>query len=762
MASGAAGLIYQVIWTQDLVLIFGNTTQAIVTTVTAFLSGLGLGALVGAAIGRRLRRALIAYGILEIGTGCFALLMPLALDLIATVFRNAYLGLPPGEVALIRFALAFTAMTPVTLLMGMTLPLLTRSLVRAKPQVGERVARLYGLNTLGAAAGAAGSGYVLLEILGLRGTTFVAVALNLGAGCGALLISRAAGKAQAPSPRIPKDRPLFRGRQWLLLGITFVSGFVSLAMEMLWTRLFMQATGSPIYVFVAILAVFLIGICGGSLIYERQRYRAPQPETLGLCLAGASVLALLPLIISDIDGPAVLPLAVGLILPVTVLLGYAFPLTVHLFVGDVEQASSGVGFVYAANTAGCVFGTVIAGFVLIPAIGTNKSIFALCVAEAVVGGALAIGFAARSRTVMTILAVGLIATIVTISFAPQANLTFIQHQSESVSQPHAHFEDDVAMVDVRGGSPWHRRLFVNGTSITNLSVEPKLLAYIPKILRPDSRSMLNICFGMGTTFRTSILLGLHTDAVDLDPTVPRVMHWFYHDANRYLHSALAHVIINDGRNYVRLSNKRYDLITVDPPPPSWSAGAVVLMAKEFYSEARQHLNPGGILATLLTVSRFDVAGEKILIRTFRASFRYTMVLHGGTSLGIILLGSQAPMNSSISNSAIMRVLGSRTSRANLVTSFFFGRVPVSAWPSVVRHHIWLTNDQVAGYVRSGPILTDDHPYSEYYLIRDFYLRSTLFERLALELASVVAGLLALLVIWLGAESLWRRRPSSQN
>jgi len=152
LASGAAGLIYQVVWTQELVLIFGDTTLAIVTTVTAFLAGLGIGSLVGAAVGARLRRPLAVYGLLEVAVGCLALLMPLAFGVIATVFRTAYLSLPPTEVALIRFGLAFVALAPVTMLMGMSLPVLTRHLVREDPEVGERIARLYGLNTLGAVA----------------------------------------------------------------------------------------------------------------------------------------------------------------------------------------------------------------------------------------------------------------------------------------------------------------------------------------------------------------------------------------------------------------------------------------------------------------------------------------------------------------------------------------------------------------------------------------------------------------------------------
>ena len=138
-----------------------------------------------------------------------------------------------------------------------------------------------------------------------------------------------------------------------------------------------------------------------------------------------------------------------------------------------------------------------------------------------------------------------------------------------------------------------RSLYINGTNITRLTIVTKVLAYVPKAARPNASTLLSICFGMGTTYRSAIIAGLHTTAVDLDPTEPSVMSWFYPDANKYLHNPLGQVVINDGRNYVRLSNKRYDLIDIDSPPPIWSAGAVVLLTQEFYQEALQRLTPGG-------------------------------------------------------------------------------------------------------------------------------------------------------------------------
>jgi spermidine synthase len=727
LASGAAGLIYQVVWTQDLVLIFGDTTLAIVTTVSAFLAGLGMGSLLGAAIAARLRRALAVYGLLEITVGCLALLMPLAFDVIATLFRSAYLSLPPTEVALIRFGLAFVALAPATMLMGMSLPVLTRHLVRENPEVGERIARLYGLNTLGAVVGSVASGYLLIELIGLRETTLVAVALNLAAGGSAVLMSRAFGAADV-HPRRAGRRPPLQPRQRLLLGVTFASGLVSLALEVLWTRMMLQGTGSSIYVFIAVVAVFLTGIAGGSLVYERQKHRAPQLDTLGALMAAAAGLALVPMIVSNIYGPTWLPLAVVFILPVTTIFGYTFPLTVRLFVDRADQASRGVGLAYAANTAGCVAGTVLAGFVLIPALGTSVAIITVSLLQAALGAALAARYAPGRKFLRPAVGAIAAAALLVVIFIPAAKLTYVQREVAATRLPTAHYEDSVASVDVTGGPARSRNLYINGQGITKLSIDTKVLAYVPKVARPDARTMLNICFGMGSTYRSSLILGMRTTAVELDPTVPALMSWFYPDAGKYLHSRLSRIIVTDGRNYVRLSTERYNLITVDLPPPIWSAGAVVLLTREFYQEAGQRLTPGGVLATFIPKERRPL--ERMLLRTFRSAFRYMSVVFAPRPFGTYVLGG-APD---------------------------FRPHSTADWVSIIRGSVWLTNNQVNAYAGSGPLITDDHPLTEYFLLNGASEGTE--ELAALRLSLVVAGLLGLLIIGTAADSASRRRARS--
>jgi spermidine synthase len=755
LASGAAGLMYQVVWTQDLVLIFGDTTLAIVTTVSAFLAGLGIGSLVGAVVGARLRRALAVYGLVEIAVGCLALVMPVAFGVIATAFRGAYLSLPPAEVALIRFGLAFVALAPVTVLMGMSLPVLTRHLVREDPQVGDRIARLYGLNTLGAVVGSVASGYLLIELVGLRGTTLVAAGLNLVAGCGAVLMSAVAGAGAAgPGPAggpAGGPRPRLRARQRLLLAVTFVSGLVSLALEVLWTRMMLQATGSSIYVFIAVVAVFLMGIAGGSLVYERRRDRRPRLATLGALLAAAGGLTVVPMIVSNVSGPHWLPLAVLLIVPVTTIFGYTFPLTVRLFVGSAEEASRGVGLVYAANTAGCVAGTVLAGFVLIPSLGTSASIITAGAVLAVAGGALAFGSAPRAGMLRPAACLAAAAALLAVLFIPAAKLTYVQNQIAATGLPTAHYEDSVASVDVTGGKAGNRNLFINGVGITKLTIDTKVLAYVPKAARPDATTMLNICFGMGTTYRSSLILGLRTTAVELDPTVPSLMSWFYPDASKYLHSPLGNIIISDGRNYVRLSDKHYNLITVDLPPPVLSAGAAVLLSQEFYQEAAQRLTQGGVMATFIPKQTGQL--EKLILRTFRSAFRYMSVVNAPRPFGSYLLGSSAPIT--FSPAAIRAVFGSPAASADLRGAPDFPARSTAQWVSIIRGSVWLTDNQVNAYAGAGPLITDDHPLTEYFLLERYGSSPALFR-----LCLVVIGLLALLTIGAAVDSAWWRRTRS--
>ena len=733
IASGAAGLIYQVVWSRDLVLLFGNTSQAISTIVTAFLAGLGGGALAGAWLAARTRQPLRLYGFIELGVAVLAVGLPALFPTLGGVYGSAYTSLSPEALGLIRFGLAFAAVAPATFLMGMTLPALTSFLVRSMDDAGHRLGELYAANTLGAVAGTLVAGYALIELLGLNETSLVAVALNLFAGSVALAASGRIAPSMAkgtphPNP-LPQGERAFpqRERGFVQRGLsprrlvyiaTFVSGFAALAFEVLWTRMLAEGSGSSIYLFAAILAIYLFGIAAGSAWFGRRS--RPDRDTLGalgVCLGVIGLAASATVILSS--GPlgngyySTRPL---ILLPATLAMGYAFPLAVRLVMTSADAAAGSVGRLYASNTAGSILGSFAAAFVLASTVGTNTSILLLAGVELGLGAAL-IAIDRRRWRMAPSLGAAFAALALVAVIAPSANLGFTRTATENRLQSQgvlvAHREDNIATVDVEGGTPAQRLLYVTGVAMTYLTISTKLMAYLPRALRPDAGSMLDVCFGMGSTYRSSLILGMRTDAIELSPSVPGQMGAFFSDADRYLHDPQGRIIVADGRNFVRLSTEHYDTIVVDPPPPIESAGTVVLYTTEFFTEARQRLNPGGVFMLWMPYAS-TVDDFKTHLRTFRSVFPHVEVVLSLVANGAYLFGSDAQLT--FDPATLEGLLGSPAAEADFASAPDDPHLDGAGWAKAVMLHDWLKDAQVDDFVGQGPIITDDHPRSEYYLL----------------------------------------------
>ena len=752
VASGAAGLIYQVVWSRELVLVFGNTTQAVATIVTAFMAGLGFGSLVGGRLADTSARPLRLYGLVELAVAAMAGLLPLAFHGLAEVYRGVWPSLVerPGQLAGVRFGLAVAAVAPATFLMGMTLPLLTRYLVRTLDEAGARLGELYAANTIGAMAGTLLGGFVLIELLGLRLTSYLAVVLNVVAGTGALLLSRrwetapdtgdvpAADRGRPSRPEIPRD---FRPRRRIVLAATFVSGFVSLALEVLWTRMLAEGTGSSIYIFTTILAIFLLGIALGSFLYRRySRPRGERLGTLGLCLAGVGVLAQATVVLgSGVVGhvPFVVRTVVVL-LPATVLMGYAFPLAGRLATPSAEAAGGSVGLLYAANTAGSILGSFSAAFILAGTIGTNGSILLLGGLNLLAGAVLLAAEPVGRRGLATdpanpgsrtagrgrgrVVAAGFAGLAVLGMVASSLDLPITRTRTENElrrgSRPVTHAEDELATVDTVGGRPRGRRLLVGGVGMTSLTVDTKLMGYLSKALRPDAQDFLVIAFGMGGTYRSGLKLGLRTDAVELSPTVPSRMPIFFPDGQQFLHHPKGRVVISDGRNYVRLSREKYDMIAVDPAPPIESAGSVVLYTREFLTEGKARLRPGGTFMLWMPYA-LPMDDFKDHVRTFADVFGHVSLVLSPGRHGVFMFGSDAPLEFTEQN--IRQVLGAPDAIADLNDVPDHRRTDADGWVDIVQHAQWLSDDQLRAFVGPGPEITDDRPRSEYFLWRRTFM-----------------------------------------
>lgn len=420
-ASGISGLVYQVIWVRELVLVFGATTFAVSTVLTAFMGGLALGSYYFGRRSEKVGRPLRLYGLLEIGIGAYGLAVPLIFATLPIVYHSllGWLQLPFFTLSIVRFVFATLVLIVPTALMGATLPVLATFYSRDAARIGLRVGSLYALNTFGAVLGAAATGFVLIPTLGMNATTTTAASINIVLGVVAITISRKVEASplmqtmmQAATVDV-EDGPVSRKhkrspdssidrRQVTAVVVGFaISGFVALAYEVIWSRVLALIIGSSVYAFSIMLTTFLIGLAGGATVASRLADRIRRPVLMfGIIEAAIGITSLIGAYLFN-DLPYVfvqlyrwvdsnsfglllfarfLIAAFVMIIP-TFLLGALFPLVVRIVSRGKEARTTGrtVGDAYAANTVGAIAGSFASGFVLIPWIGLLGSM-RLCVA----------------------------------------------------------------------------------------------------------------------------------------------------------------------------------------------------------------------------------------------------------------------------------------------------------------------------------------------------------------------------------------------
>jgi spermidine synthase len=743
--SGAAGLIYEVVWARQLVLVFGNTTQAVSAILTGFFGGMAIGSVVGGRLADRVRSPLRLYGILEIALVVVVVATPVTFRLINEIYRGAYGSLEssPQGLALIRFGLALLALGPATILMGATLPTLTRHLSAGGDHLSRAFGHLYAANTIGAIAGTLLSGLVLIELLGLTGALLVGAACSGVAGVLALAVARSSPARTAILEAPPADsravvRPAPRASAsaspGLALAVAFVSGLTSLGYQVLWTRLLASGTGSTTYVFTVILAVFLAGIAAGAVIFSMFRDRIRYPiALLAAAQCAVAVLALGGLVlvighlsavdpITSLDAIARLRRPMVLVvLPATLVMGLAFPAASALLEDRAGRVGTNAGKLLAANTLGAITGTFLVPFVVIPAIGSPGAVAALALVNAATGVALAVT-RLRDRPLLrlglTVAGLGATALIVLALLRPGAivdpTFTRVTAAGGSIA---ASAEDEIAAVQAGHLSGGRERLWVTGTSMTLLTVDARLMPILPLMVRPNATSALTVAFGMGSSYRTALRAGLDVDAVELVPSVPRMFGQFYSDAAAVMADPRGHIVIADGRNHVELTTRRYDIIVTDPPPPIQAAGVSVISSKEYYEAGRSRLNQGGVMMQWLPYGE-TLEEFREHVRTFRAVYPNVLVAFGPGGYGFMMLGSEQPID--LREADMLAVLRRPNVLDDLSSAFDSPEHTEAGWVSRIQSLVWVQGDAVARFAGTGPLITDDHPLPEYFLLRQLF------------------------------------------
>ncbi len=219
---------------------------------------------------------------------------------------------------------------------------------------------------------------------------------------------------------------------------------------------------------------------------------------------------------------------------------------------------------------------------------------------------------------------------------------------------------------------------------------------------------------MGSAFRASLIAGLKSDAVELVPTVPTMFGAFYPDAASVLANPNGRVIIADGRNHVELTDATYDIIIVDPPPPIESSGVSVISSREFYAAARARLNQGGVMMQWVPYGQ-TLDEFRAHVRTFRDVFPNVIVAQGAGGWGFYMLGSDEPLG--FDDAAIREVLARGDVLQDISSAYDSPRHDLDGWAALIPQLVRLAGDQVAAFAGPGPLVTDDHPLPEYFLLR---------------------------------------------
>ncbi|MFG0318995.1 MAG: fused MFS/spermidine synthase [Planctomycetota bacterium JB042] len=660
--SGAVALVYEVVFFRSLGLLFGVAVYAVTAVVCAFLGGLGLGAAVGGRLLAR-RSPLVTYAALEIGVALFGYVAPF-------LFRRLTDAVvpPPGErPSFVTFGLSFLVLLVPTTLMGATFPVLGRAVAAGGRDTARRVGWLYGVNTFGAVAGALLAAWVFLPRLGLLGTTHLAAGANVTLAVLALVLwVRAPAVEDRPRPRSTEDgsgdrAPIPPG---LLIGVAG-AGFVALGVQVLGTRLLISLLGGTVHSFAAVLATFLLGLAIGGAAFGGWLARRPSPAAAlarAVMLLGAGVgvgMILLRLRLTEdpfagplnMETPAwartpfgyfrlAVELSAAALLPACVVSGAILPAAARTLRG--LGVARGLGTLYGLNTVGAVVGTLLAGLVMLPLLGLRGGMIAL--------GGLALAFAAFPFVTARRAGERLDGAKTALAFASTVGALALGLRTEPPADgddferifhtESANSSVTVGVVHEDGESEPVRCLFVNGKSVaTSVFIDRRLqllLGFLPTFLHEDPRRIVSVALGTGMSSGALAMSGAEVDVVELSRGVieacPRFDRW----TGAVLERENVDVIHDDGRAFLRRTDRTYDILSTDPIHP-WVAGSAYLFTVEYYRLARSRLREGGIVSQwipLYQLSTEDIAG---ITRSFTEVFPH--VSAWVTGYDMILLGS---------------------------------------------------------------------------------------------------------------------------
>jgi spermidine synthase len=759
--SGATALVYEVIWSKYLALLFGSTIQAQTVVLAVFMGGLALGNKVFSRHADRARHPLVIYGCIEIAIGLYAFLFCFLYH--ATDRMFAWLGSSlldrPGSLLLLKGFLSMVLLLGPTILMGGTLPILAAWLQKSTPDAGRRSARFYSINSLGAVCGAGLTGFWLVEWLGLRKTMDLGALVNMIIGLTAIGIGRVQTAQRPAQSQSAAARPsksdqaqasavAFR-RACLMVALT---GAVSMGLEVLASRCLCLIFGASLQVFSIVLMAFILGIGIGSAVMASPRWKHLRAESTAIfLLLGAAVL--IGLVVLNIENLVAFYLnaqsglsrsvmgylyyrILAAVLSICVLglpaaaLGSVLPLCIRAASATSDLLGERVGRLLTWNTLGAVAGSLLTGFVLMPSIGLRGSFTALASGLVVAAVVVAIG-TRRPALIAAGAAVSLFVVVASLhgdegwryvfsagvfrQFDSYYSMARVRDRRKSV---HLDFYEDAAdaTVSVEGELAGKKDLCLRIDGKIDASAKwdsstQLLLAYLPLMMKPEGKDVF--CFGLGSGITAGAALDCpieHLTVAENCGPVLRAARLFEPWNNGVLTDPRVRIYEEDARTVLKLSPMKYDVIVAEPSNP-WMVGVGSVFTREFYQLAASRLKPGGMMTQWFHTYEMDDPTVEVVLRTFATVFP-EMEIWDVAQGDIVLLGSDRPWRSS--PEVYRRAFASEKERKALASIGL-------ATPEAILARRMASQRTAFAIAGPGPIQGDDFPILEYAAPRAFYI-----------------------------------------
>ncbi|PXA04170.1 hypothetical protein DDZ13_09025 [Coraliomargarita sinensis] len=648
--SGFASLVYQLLWMRQLGFLFGNTAQAASITLAAFFAGLGAGSWWWGRRAGASAKPMQLYARLEFGIALAAL----AYFGILYAFRAIYPFFYESVSAefwlmCVKFGLAAVLVFPASFCMGGTIPAIGQVMIRERSRFGRTASFFYGINTFGAALGVLFAAFIWVPSFGFGISYTLALSISIGVGIWAWKISGKSASVTNPPPDQSKTgektdaAPTSRFGTLPLSLLCFFSGFVVLALEVVWMRIFAQVHENSVYSYAIILAVVLVCLAIGACIssYLSRTVRRPL-LILGILATSGGVLlifgpgmlmhatdGLKP--VEDIDAWGdyirdLVKMGFGGIGAVCILLGTVFPFLMKVAERNMRVPGEMLGKLLAINVVGAITGSVVCGFILLPNWGMWGTQQMLTAVYLIVAILLPVGWKISGVALRLI---GFAALVMLFTVFDSSDLPVIAQTSrEKPAKILEVWEESGCTVSAIEKANGHRAVLVNSSyalGSTAAFEEQANQSRIPLYLFPDTKSVFFI--GLGTGISAGAALDERFPSIErvvtceLTPAVVEASKkWIPPTMTGGLFTdPRSEVRIEDGRHYLMASNERFDMINADLFLP-YRRGAGSLYSKDHYKSVLESLNPDGVFVQWLPMYQLTEYEFGVIAKTMLEVF----------------------------------------------------------------------------------------------------------------------------------------------